>query len=100
MRNGVVSTPFRVAAGSTTVRFPPSPAKQARALRGVALVQEAQAVEGEEVVDDVDLLAERHDVLGEAAGGDRLAVAHLGAHPPQDGVDLAGEAVDDAAADR
>src|SRR3954471_5569933 len=81
--NGVFSTPFRVAA-----------------LLRVALVQEPQAVQRQQVVHDVDLIAERDDVLGQAAGGDRLAVAELRPQPPQDRVHLAREAVDDPAADR
>ncbi len=44
----------------------------------------------------VDAVRERHDVLGQPAGGDRLRVgAELLAQPADDPVDLAGEAVDD-----
>src|ERR1051325_1405929 len=81
--NGVFSTPIRVAP-----------------LWPVALVQQAQPVEREQVVDRVDLLAERDDVLGQPARGDRLALPHLRPHAAQDRVDLAGKSVDDAAADR
>ena len=64
---------------------------------GVALVQQLQPVERQQVVDLVDRLRERDDVLGQAAGGDRLGVlAELAAQAPDDPVDLAGEAVDDA----
>src|SRR3954471_3765834 len=67
----------------------------------VALVQQPQPGEGEQVVDLVDGLGEGHDRAGQPAGGDRRRVLpHLGAQPGDDRIDLAGVAVDDARADR
>src|ERR671936_1435602 len=68
---------------------------------GVALVQQAEPVERQQVVDLVDGLGEGHDMPGEAARGDRLGLLpHLGAQPRDDRVDLAREPVDDPRADR
>src|SRR5215211_6977215 len=70
------------ASGASTTRFgmviPPRVQLSVSARSGtpfrlvsrVALVDEAQPGEREEVFDLVDLLAERHDVLREPAGGD------------------------------
>src|SRR3954453_5258914 len=70
-------------------------------LAAVALPDQSQAREREQVVGLVDLVAERGDRAGEAAGRDRRdPVAHLLAQAADDAVDLAGEAVDDAGLDR
>src|SRR4051794_24698346 len=77
---------------------PPEPVTP---LRGVALVQQLQPPQRQQVVHLVDRLRERDDVAREPARGDRLGLlAHLRAEAPYDRVDRAGEAVDDAAADR
>ena len=68
----------------------------------VALPDEAQPGEGQQVVDLVDGRArERDDHLGQAAGGDdRRVLAQLLPEPPDDPLDLPGESEGDPAADR
>ena len=64
-------------------------------------MDQPQAGQREQRVDLVDLLAERHDRAREAAGRDRRGlVAELVAQPLEHAVDLGGEAVDHARADR
>src|ERR1700723_3738526 len=66
----------------------------------VALVDQPQPGEREQLVDGFDRGGERHDRAGEPAGGDRLGLGpELGAQAVDDRVDLAGGAVDDAGAD-
>ena len=84
-------------------RLRPARRGLARALRPrpVALVDDPQALERQQVVDVVDRRREGHDVLGQAAGGDRRGVrAELAAQAADDAVDLPGEAEDDPGADR
>ena len=71
------------------------------ALAALALVHEAEPLEREIGHVLVERLGVRHDQLGQAAGRDtRALAAELGAHARDDAVDLAGEAVDDAALKR
>src|SRR3954453_7583551 len=70
-------------------------------LASVALPDQPQAGEREQVVGLVDLIAERGDGAGEAAGRDgHQVVADLLAQPADDAVDLAREAVHDSGLDR
>src|SRR3954466_2215150 len=67
----------------------------------ISLPDEPQTGEGEEIVGLVDLVAERHDRARQPPGRDpRDLVAHLLAQPAHERIDLSGEAVDDARADR
>src|SRR4051812_3356363 len=67
----------------------------------VALPDQAQSGECEEVVDVVYLVAERCDRGGQAASRDRGRLdAELLADPAEDAVDLTGEAVDDSRTQR
>src|SRR4051812_6461662 len=71
------------------------------ALTAISLPHEPQPGEREEVVDLIDLLAERRDRLREAAGRDRRRLdAQLLADAAHDAVALAREAVDDSRAQR
>src|ERR1700722_2318087 len=66
----------------------------------VALVDQSQPGQSQEIVDGFDRRGKRHDRTGEPAGGDRLRLGpELGAQAVDDRVDLAGGAVDDAGAD-
>src|SRR4051794_18626271 len=59
----------------------------ARELHAVALMQELQPRQREQVVHLVDRLRERDDVAGQPARRDRLGLlAHLGAQPADDRV--------------
>src|SRR3954466_13697826 len=69
-------------------------------LAAVALPDEPQAGERQQVVGLVDLVAERRYRGRQAAGGDGRDLAHLLAQAPDDPVDLAGEAVHDPRLDR
>src|SRR3954452_21940116 len=71
------------------------------ASRAVALPDEAQARQGEQVVDLVDAVAEWRYRRCQAAGGDRGGLrAQFLADPADDSVDLTGKAVDDSRAQR
>src|SRR3954469_11125364 len=99
------------ASGARTSRFssscPPSVQGSFRerirplSLASVALPDEAQPGQRQQVIGLVDLVAERRDRAREAAGCDgHEVVADVLAQPSDDAVDLAGEAVDDARLDR
>src|SRR4051812_8644295 len=71
------------------------------ALDAIALVQQSQPGEREEVVDLVDRLGERSDDRRVPAGGDRVGLLpHLGPQAAHDRVDRPRVAVDDAGTDR
>src|SRR5947209_11336171 len=76
-------------------------ASRLRHLATVALPDQSQPGQCQEVVDLVDLLAKRGDRAGEAAGRDRgRLVAEMLTQAADDAVDLTGEAVDDPRLDR
>src|SRR6266511_3290929 len=67
----------------------------------IAVEDDAQAVQGQPGVVALDGLADADHHRGQAAGGDHgRVVAQLGDHPPDQRVDLPGEAEDDARLER
>src|SRR3954451_19677147 len=79
--------------GSRSARMTPS-------LGLVPLPDELEPVEGEQVVDLADRVAERHDRARQPAGGERVRLLpQLGTQAREDAVDHARVAVDGAGAD-
>src|SRR3954447_10495752 len=85
------------ASGASTTRLGTVSGPRAQgSFRLVALMDDPQPLEGQQIVHRIDALAERHDHVGQAARGDHGGLLpHLRAQPADDPVDLAGVAVDD-----
>src|SRR3954447_4059861 len=66
----------------------------------VALMDQSQSLQGQQVVDLVDRLGEGDDGGGVAAGGEEVRVGKFVFDPADHAVDQAGEAVDEAGVDR
>src|SRR5829696_689623 len=75
-------------------------ASTSSAMSGVALVDDAQALQREPGLVVLDRLRVRQDQLGETAGGDHRRRSQLALEAVHDGVDLSAVAVDRAGLDR
>src|SRR4051812_1677244 len=82
-----------ISKGSVRAGWPP-------ACSAVALMDQPQPSQGQQVVDLVDRLGEGDHRRGVAAGGEQPGIRQLLFDPPDDAVDQAGEAEDEARVDR
>src|SRR5215204_216874 len=88
-------------ASSTRLAISTSPIRKGSVSCGrVAFMDQPQSLEGKQVVDLVDRLGEGDDGGGVAAGRQHLRVREFLLDPPDDAVDQAGEAEDEAGVDR
>src|SRR5882757_6629096 len=67
---------------------------------GIPRMDQPQALQGEQIVDFVDRLAEGDDRRGEATGRQQLRLGKFGFEAFDDPVDHPGEAIDEAGVDR
>src|SRR5690349_5205980 len=82
-----------ISKGSVRAGWPP-------AFSAVALMDQPQSLQGQQVVDLVDRLGEGDDRRGVAAGGEQPRIRQFLFDPADDPVDQAGEAEDEARVDR